>query len=381
MHKELFAQLLNMSTKSDYVISLYLEVDGKIYPNNEYETVLKELIKEAKSSLSHYNDEIKKNINNDLEEILKKIHNEFQRGSDKSVALFCSSTAKLWKMLKLAAKVRSSLVIREYPYLRPLLQALPLQKKYGIILLSSNKANFCLSEGDKLEEFDSIATEVPQRVKTAGKTAGWKGYSDRKIERHIDDHILKHFKNVTAKLVEFVTTHKCENIIIGGEKRNIDDFIATLPEVWQKKIIDKLHINIETEMKDLSSKTHDSIKIFNAAKEKNLLDKIKQEAMSKSLGAIGLESVFDAIRHKQVSTLAVKQNFSLPGKKCSYCRWLHIMLDTCQLCGKKMVGVPDIIEEAINESLLQNSDVYIIQYHPSAISEMEGIAALLRFQL
>lgn len=262
-----------------------------------------------------------------------------------------------------------------------MLQALHSQKKFGIVLLSSNKANFYLSEGDKLEEHESIINEVPQRVKTTGKTTGWKGQSDRKMERHIDDHVLKHFKDVASMLIEYCGIHKCDNIILGGEKRNLEDFISNLPDIWQKKIIDRLPINVEIDIKDLSSKAQESIKKFHSEKEKKLLEKIKQETLSKGLGAIGLESVFEAIRHRQVSTLVVKQNFSLPGKKCINCKWLHITMDTCQLCGKKMIEVPDIIEEAINESLLQNSDVYIILYHPAIIAEMEGIAALLRFQL
>lgn len=381
MYKEQLAQLLNLSTKGNYVISLYLEVDGKKYPNNEYETILKELIKEAKTNFVKYPEYIIKNINKDFEEIWKKIHNEYQRGSDKSIALFCSSNAQLWKMSKLYTNLRSSLVIREYPYLRPLLQVLHLQKKFGIVLLSSNKANFYLSEGDKIEEHESIIDEVPQRVKTTGKTTGWKGHSDRKVERHVDDHVLKHFKNVTSMLIEFCGIHKCENIILGGEKRNLEDFISNLPEIWQKKIIDKIHINVEIDVKDLSCRAQESIKKFYSEKEMKLLDKIKQETLSKGLGAIGMESVFEAIRHRQVSTLAVKQNFSLPGKKCNNCKWLNLTMAVCQLCGKKMIEVPDIIEEAINESLLQNSDVYIILYHPAVILEMEGIAALLRFQL
>lgn len=108
MYKEQLTQLLNLSTKGDYVVSLYLEVDGKKYPNNEYETILKELIKEAKTNIAKYPENIRKNINNDFDEIWKKIHNEYQRGSDKSLALFCSSKAHLWTMSKLYINIRVS---------------------------------------------------------------------------------------------------------------------------------------------------------------------------------------------------------------------------------------------------------------------------------
>ncbi len=377
MKKDFIISLLNSSLRADYIISLYLDVDGKKYPNKEYEIVLKELIKEGKASIERYSEEIKKLINKDLEKIWEQVHNNFARESAKSVAIFCSSKDKIWQFIKLSVPLRSSLIIRDYPYLRPLLATIPLQKMYGIALVSLNQANFYILKDEKIERFYQITNEIPKRV----KIAGWQGYAERKVERHIEDHISKHFKSVADKLIEFNNKLGFDHIIIGGEKRSFEEFFLYLPERMQKKIIDKITINIEAESKELLNKIQQSLKNYYADKEKELLEKIKHEALSHGLGAIGLESVFEALRHNQVSSLVVKQNFSLPGKRCPNCHWLHISMDFCQLCGYKMLSTPDLIEDAINLALMQNADVYISSYHPTIISEMEGIAALLRFQI
>ncbi len=252
-----------------------------------------------------------------------------------------------------------------------------LQKNIASILLDRNRANFYLSEYDAFNLVHSIINEVPQKV----KAAGYKGYAGKKVERHIEDHLQKHFKNVYEELLKFCSKYKCDSIILGGEKRNIDDFITYLPNLWSSKIISKINISPDADLKEVNKKVFDSINDFYAKREIKLIEKIKHEAHSKGLGVYGIEGVFDAIRHKQISTLAVKENFSIPGKKCNNCNWLNVNLDICQLCGKNMISVPDIIEEAINESIIQNADIYTISFNSSLISEIEGIGALLRFQL
>ncbi|OGF68101.1 MAG: hypothetical protein A2Y62_05705 [Candidatus Fischerbacteria bacterium RBG_13_37_8] len=377
MQKNVLTKLIRSSLKSTYIISLYLEVDGKKYPNDEYLIVLKELLKEVKQSIQTYSDEQKKNLLDNFDAIWNHFQLNYERAQEKTIALFCSANKRLWELIPLSIQLRSSLVIREYPYLRPLIQALHLQKKFGTLLIDRTKAVFCLSSNDDTKAVTSLSTEVPQKV----KAAGYKGYAEKKMERHIEDHVQRHFKNVAEKLIQFCNKNECDHLILGGEKRNIEDFTSYLSEIWKSKVIAGIFLNVESDIKEISQKAHAALQKFYSEKEIVLLEKIKQEALAKGLGTYGLEGVFEAIRHKQVSSLAVKQNFSLPGKKCKNCNWLHINITTCQVCGSKMVDAPDIIEEAINESLLQNSDVYVVAYHPSMIAEMEGIGALLRFQI
>lgn len=376
MNKDIYLKLITESIKTNYIISLFLEVDGKKYPKDEYLIILKELIKETKNFIQKQEPEITKNINSDLDTILNYLQYNYTRGSEKTIIIY-SSGDRVWEIFKSKVPLRSSLVIRESPYLRPLIHANLLQKKIATILLDRSKANFYLSEYDNISLLQSINNEVPQKV----KAAGYKGYAGKKVERHVEEHIQKHFKTVYEEIIKFCNKNQCDNIIIGGEKRNIDDFTSYMPNIWTSRIISKINIPPEADIKDVSSKIFEAINNYHSSREIFLIEKIKQEARSKALGAYGIEAVFDAIRHKQISTLAVQQNFSLPGKKCKNCTWLTINLDTCQLCAKPMSFSQDIIDEAINESILQNADIYIISFNPARISEIEGIGALLRFHL
>lgn len=376
MNKDIYLKLITDSLNADYIISLFLEVDGKKYPKDEYLIILKELIKESKNSIQKYEPERIKSINNNLDTLLNYLQYNYTRGSEKTIIIYCSAD-KIWQIFKSKVPLRSSLVIRESPYLRPLIHANLLQKKIATILLDRSKANFYLSEYDSISLLQSINNEVPQKV----KAAGYKGYAGKKVERHIEDHLQKHFKSIYEEIIKFCNKNQCNNIILGGEKRNIDDFISYMPNIWISRIINKINIPPEADMKDVSSKVFEAINNYHSSREIALIEKIKQEARSKALGAYGIEAVFDAIRYKQISILAVQQNFSVPGKKCKNCTWLSINLDTCQLCGNLMSFSQDIIDEAINESILQNADIYIISFNSNRISEIEGIGALLRFHL
>jgi len=376
MQKDIYLKLISLSNTSKYIISLFLEVDGKKYPKDEYLTVLKELVKEAKNYIQNHDIETVKSVNNDLEKITNYLQYKYSRASEKALIIY-SSGDKIWEVFKTPVPLRSSLIIRETPYLRPLIHANSLQKRIAIILIDRSKANFYLAEYDTLNLLNSITNDVPQKV----KAAGYKGYAGKKVERHIEDHLQKHFKNVYEEILKFCNKNKCEHVILGGEKRNIDDFTNYIPSIWQSKIINKINISPEADFKEVQNKVFEAINNFFTERETKLIEKIKHEARSKGLGVYGIEAVFDAITHKQISTLAVKQNFSLPGKKCQNCNWLSVNVDTCQLCGNPMKQCQDIIEEAINESLIQNADVYVISFDSTSISEIEGIGALLRFHL
>src|SRR4030042_2639621 len=107
MQKNVLTKLIRSSLKSTYIISLYLEVDGKKYPNDEYLIVLKELLKEVKQSIQTYSDEQKKNLLDNFDAIWNHFQLNYERAQEKTIALFCSANKRLWELIPLSIQLRS----------------------------------------------------------------------------------------------------------------------------------------------------------------------------------------------------------------------------------------------------------------------------------
>lgn len=95
-------------------------------------------------------------------------------------------------------------------YTRPLSLVLDEFDRYCVLVVDSRKARiFSLFLG-VMEEYTDIFVEdeVPNRVRVnlsmTGSSAGiYGGIGDERIQRHIEDHVHRHIKNVTDKAFEF----------------------------------------------------------------------------------------------------------------------------------------------------------------------------------
>jgi peptide subunit release factor 1 (eRF1) len=91
----------------------------------------------------------------------------------------------------------------------------------------------------------------------------------------------------------------------------------------------------------------------------------------------GVEETLRALSIGQVRTLLVDPTSALGGYRCKDSGRLTIVEGTCSDEGGA-VGVPDVIDEAIEEALHQGCHVNVIE-KKEARSSLDCLAALLRF--
>ncbi len=73
----------------------------------------------------------------------------------------------------------------------------------------------------------------------------------------------------------------------------------------------------------------------------------------------GLDGVLKALVERRVELLVISEGYSEGGWRCPACSYLAAIGRTCPLCSSDMVEVPDVVEDALEEALLQSCRIEI----------------------
>ncbi|MCX5800050.1 MAG: hypothetical protein NTX17_01475 [Candidatus Eisenbacteria bacterium] len=375
---ELVWSLLKRAGKEFPTTSLYLDLSSLKFTTKDAEIVLKGMMKERKHAIekSSFGREAKLSLADDFEKLSKYVTTELDRRGAKGIAIFASSGSGLWNAYPLPGPVTNLLIVDRDPYIRPFTMLLDQYKRYCTVLVDRERARVfavCLGE---IEDHSQIFDEVPGKV----KASGWGGYEERRIERHIEDHVHRHLKNVADVTYEFLRNRKFDRLIIGGQAEIVPEFERLLHSYLKERVVAKISVDASIPLDEALKRTMQVDKEIEERSDVELVRKLVESAKGGGLGVLGLRATLGALRRSQVHTLVLEMGYVADGVVCDNSRFVGIDEQECPLCKAKTRSVADVVEEAIRETLRQNGKV--VHVGVSTALETEGrIGAILRFAL
>ncbi|MFH0778802.1 MAG: hypothetical protein V2A71_09250 [Candidatus Eisenbacteria bacterium] len=375
---ELISDLLKRVDKKYPVTSLYLDLSSRTFTTRDAEILLKSLVRDKRTAIesSSLSREEKESVAGDLERLQKYVATELDRKGAKGTAIFSSSAANLWEVHDLPGPVSSSLTVDRDPYIRPFSMLLDEYKRYCTVLVDRERARVfavCLGE---IEDHSQIYHEVPGRV----KASGWGGYEERRIERHIEDHVHRHLRHVADVTHDFFRQRTFDRLIIGGRPDVLSEFEPALHSYLRERIAARIHVDPSLSLDEALRRTMELDREIEDRADEELVRRLVESARSDGLAVLGLRATLGALRRSQVHTLVVEQGYVEKGVVCENCRFIGIDEVKCPLCASKMRSVADVIEEAIREALRQSGKVSHVDKSTQLSSEGR-IGATLRFRL
>lgn len=121
-----------------------------------------------------------------------------------------------------------------------------------MILANRQKGKFfTIYLGNFEDQGEEIFDEdVPQKVKNDNGRWG-------KVERHIRDHLLHHFKHVGASVMRYVISKKIkqlDGIFIASHREYLHEIKEYLPSKLKHKVIGELVADVDTPVGDMTGK-------------------------------------------------------------------------------------------------------------------------------
>ncbi len=368
--------LLQRVDKQYLTTSLYLDLSSPKFTTKDAEILLKGMVKEKKREVERLGvgREESQSVVGDLERISKYVSTELDRKGAKGIAVFSSSAAGLWEAYPLPGAVRNVLVVDRGPYIRPFTMLLDEYKRYCTVLVDRESARvFAVALGE-IQEHSQVFGEVPGKV----KASGWGGYEERRIERHIEDHVHRHLKYVAEVTYDFFERNKFDRLIVGGRGDVTGEFEKLLHSYLKERVAARISVDTSASLEDALKKTTDAARQIEERFDKELVQRLVESAKSAGLGVLGLAATLRVLRRGQVRTLVLEKGYVEKGIVCEKCRFLGIDEKKCPVCEEKPRVVEDIVEEAIREALRQNAEIVHVSV-PTELEKEGHIGAILRF--
>lgn len=376
-HKQI-RELLEFKSEDYPVISFYLNTHvGEISPD-EIKAQAHSLIRLQEKKLSHkpFSHAQRESLTKDFQKFYQFLE-EKPEFNFKGLAIFTCSSKNFWQVYELPQKVKDSLIVDSDPYIRPLLAILNQFHRLAFLLVDQRRAQlFELFMGEIKDHTELMTADVPSRV----RYAGWYGLEEKRVSRHIEQHIQEHFKQVAVKLYLLYKTHQFDYFILSAQKHILPEFEQHLHTEILDRVIERLDIEPFTlSLNEVKEKALEIERRFVESRLNEEVEKLITEAQKGRLASLGIQNTLEAVNKKAVRTLYLVEDMTISGRECHNCGYLTLDEKECPVCGKVTEPVQDLFDEVVEAVLYMNGDYYTLPPN-TLLREYGGIGAWLRFK-
>jgi peptide chain release factor subunit 1 len=302
---------------------------------------------------------------------------KYKRG----IALFAAPERGILDARSVPGSIESSAIVDARPNLAPLIRLVEDYAPYCICIISRNQARLLIGHLDELEEHSQFEDdEVPGQHDQGG-------WSQSRYERHIEDHVHRHFKRVAQQLFDMQENDEYEYLIIGGPEEVVAGFEESLHQYVKDRLIGNIRLLMEANINDVRQHSLEVLNSFVKNRKHEQIEQVKGESQAKDLGVQGLPDTMQALQRGQVLSLVLDAQIHTSGVECNDCGAMSVTPgkgNTCQYCESENIRDTDnIIPGLITSAFQQGASVSVIddEDQQEQLSKLGGIGALLRFKV
>jgi peptide subunit release factor 1 (eRF1) len=311
-------------------------------------------------------------VRSDTERI-RGLADRFESESAPGYAVFASSADKVFVVEALAHEVPDRVHLGHRPYLRPL-RAAPRQLRAAVLVADRSSARtFAVAGGMPQELGEPIEVEPAKR-----DYGGFSGYDEPSARQRAAENSVRMWKDAGARLLAAHEARPFDYIVIGAQDELVDEisgtlhaYLARLPRVSFPAVpgvVTPVMLRAETAEFDSQIRRD---------RQSALAGRVCDTAWSGGLAVLGLSTTLKAVNAHAAETLVVAGDFARPGVACLQCGHLDRSGEECPVCGSGLVGVDDVVADAMEAVVSTGGRVNQIEV-PSPL-DLLGAGALTRF--
>jgi peptide subunit release factor 1 (eRF1) len=260
----------------------------------------------------------------------------------RSLVLFCdASEGLLWHRtypIPLAPEARW----RPEPFLRPLLETLDDQERFGVVLLDRQQARLLTVHLGQIEEHREAF--APLEVRTIRTTGTDHLFSEKRFQRRADEHAHLHTKRVAALLRSLQREQQLDRLVIAGPIEATSDLQRLLPRPLADRVAAVWKLPIDTREAELLRLVGDLQEALETERLDRLVGELLDAARHGHLAVLGLEETLAAVREGRVTRMLYAADDPREGGRCRGCRSLtRSAAGECPFCRGPLDPVRDLV--------------------------------------
>ncbi len=357
------------------VISVYLNTQWRDQHQRARATTFFERHLHQARALEPETAAARQSLTRDLERLTQWGQHHLQSPGESTmpgVALFACAAADLWAEFPSPLPFEDEFTVADHPMLRQLAR---LDEDYTnalLVLVDSRAARvYEVVLGGFLAETD-FASEVPGRHKQGG-------WAQARYQRHVKEHIDRHYKEVAAYITSYMASHPHTHLIISGQNDIVAGFRHWLPPSVQSQVMETVSLDMHDDRHRLLEAAQEVLQRHEREEELATVQLVVNRAGHGGLAVLGQQATLAAVNTARVHKLVMHHDFRSYGWRCLTCAALtaetHLQ---CVLCGGQLTT--EELGEAMVQAVLQTDGFVELITPDPRLAAYEGVGALLRYQ-
>ena len=358
--------------------SFYLDRDKSRLTKKEISLALKNILHQGRQRVEEtgLGKPVQESLSADLDKINTYCTQHILGSSLPGLAVFSCQGEKFWQEFDLGSAPRSRLVFDHNAYVKPLAAALDESHRMCALVVDRREAHWFSVHLGEAKLLDRLKSDVPSKV----KEGGFEGTAAKRIERHVEAHLIEHFKKAAALTFDLFKAHSFDYLLLGCAEELRPDLESQFHPYLKSKVHYGLKLKPGASADQVLQESNELDKALKKKEEESLLLKFVSELEKGGLAVSGLRDTLRSLNSGEALVLLVSRDYSAPGRLCPRCRLLYIEEKTCLSCHKPTQPVIDILDEAVELALDKKSGVKNIS--PSSRLDHYGrVGALLRYKV
>lgn len=361
-----------------WTTSLFLDTDKSKFTKKEIGLAFKNLLAEGRARLDGLTlpKDRKESLLKDLDLMAAHGAQNLAGHAAAGLALFSCSGRKMWEALSLPHGPRNRLLFDQNPYLRPLIAILEKYRRLCVLLAGRRESRWYEVFMEEIAPLQELKSDVPGRV----KVGGFEGTQAKRIERHIEAHVLDHFKKSAQTTFDLFKKSRFDALVIGCEDESYADLEALLHTYLKERLAGRLKAKPDDPP---AAVLKEALRFEEACEQKREEETVQGLVAELERGGRACSGLKDTLRHinqGDVQAIVVSHNFSREGRLCPGCRFLYAEEKVCPVCEKPTAAVVDVVDEAIEAAVAKNAQVKHVT-PPTKLDHYGKIGALLRYKV
>lgn len=269
------------------------------------------------------------------------------------------------------------LAVDQRPVVAPLVDVLQRHRHHGVVLVDrENLRLLSLEFGAPLNEH-RVRTDpfpAPHDIQSGGWSHA--DYQQRKAEetRHF-------FKDFAHEVGEFNRRYGPDDFLILGTDENTKRFIEFFPASLKKKVAHRAHLpesGLDGPTSDVVAGLRPYLDELPKQSEMAMVEELRDKLRQGRLATAGFSATLERLQNGQVEKLLISRGVQREGFRCLSCGFILAQAEqSCPYCSGELRGSVDLAEEAVR--MAQEQDVVTGFVNQSALEDMEGVGAVLRY--
>lgn len=260
----------------------------------------------------------------------------------------------------------------EQPQLRQLARLQDGYQEALVAIVDNRRGRVYEIEMAGIRSRDELSTPVHRRHHAGG-------WSQMRFQRHVDDQVLHHLKEVAGFLTRVFDTRPPQHVILAGSDEAVGELEAHLPDRVRQKVLRQVRMPAQSSDASVLWTAVDVLREGLRREQQDLVEEVVTAALGSGLGVLGSRGTSEALSGRAVDALCFRKGLQGEVWACRQCEGLSIDQEQCAVCGSPSTK-GDLLEEATLLAIRQKAQIHEVE-PGTRLDRYGGIGARLRYRI